>query len=218
MARNYAVLPHEYGREMKALSDAEFGRLCRSLIDYSETGTPIALCGNERFFAERVMMQEDRFKESYESIADRSRKNGAKGGRPKGNPEEPRQTQTNPEEPRQTQKTQTKTETDTPNGVIKRAKAFAPPTPEEVARYCAERGNGVDPHRFVDFYAAKGWMVGKNRMKDWKAAVRTWERQSKAEKPLTTDRPFVTEEDLAAQNGLVREVGEDGLLHWVMRE
>lgn len=53
---------------------------------------------------------------------------------------------------------------------------FIPPTVEEVAAYCRERRNGVDPRRFVDFYVSKGWMVGKNKMKDWKAAIRTWER------------------------------------------
>ena len=58
---------------------------------------------------------------------------------------------------------------------------FVPPTPDEVRSYCRERNNSVDPAKFVDFYAAKGWMVGKNRMKDWKAAVRTWERGSNAE-------------------------------------
>jgi len=53
---------------------------------------------------------------------------------------------------------------------------FTPPTPEQVAEYCDERANAVDPDRFVDFYAANGWMVGKNKMKDWKAVVRNWER------------------------------------------
>lgn len=57
-----------------------------------------------------------------------------------------------------------------------KAKRFIPPTGDEVAAYCQERGNGLDPETFVDFYASKGWMVGKNPMKDWKAAVRTWER------------------------------------------
>ena len=56
-----------------------------------------------------------------------------------------------------------------------KAKRFIPPTAEEVAAYCAERGNGVSAQRFVDHYAAVGWRVGKNPMKDWKAAVRTWE-------------------------------------------
>jgi len=45
-----------------------------------------------------------------------------------------------------------------------------------VVAYCRERNNGIDPQRFIDFYSAKGWMIGKNKMKDWKAAVRTWER------------------------------------------
>ena len=53
---------------------------------------------------------------------------------------------------------------------------FTPPTREEVQAYCKERGNHVDADKFVDFYASKGWMVGKNPMKDWKASVRTWER------------------------------------------
>lgn len=59
----------------------------------------------------------------------------------------------------------------------KRAARFTPPTVEEVREYCRERGNAVDASRFVDFYTAKGWMVGKTRMKDWKAAVRTWEKE-----------------------------------------
>lgn len=55
---------------------------------------------------------------------------------------------------------------------------FTPPTVQEVRAYCEERKNGVDPSAFVDFYASKGWMVGNQRMKDWRAAVRTWERRS----------------------------------------
>lgn len=53
---------------------------------------------------------------------------------------------------------------------------FKPPTAEEVKAYCIERGNNVDVDAFIDFYESKGWYVGKNKMKDWKAAVRNWER------------------------------------------
>lgn len=53
---------------------------------------------------------------------------------------------------------------------------FVPPTVEEAQAYIVEQGYSVDAERFVDFYTAKGWFVGKNPMKDWKAAVRTWER------------------------------------------
>ena len=56
------------------------------------------------------------------------------------------------------------------------ARRFRPPTVEEVRAYCQERGNGVDPQRFVDHYTANGWKVGgRSPMKDWKAAVRNWE-------------------------------------------
>lgn len=53
---------------------------------------------------------------------------------------------------------------------------FTAPTLEEVKAYCDERKNGVDPQRFIDYYSSNGWKVGRNPMKDWKAAVRTWEK------------------------------------------
>lgn len=53
---------------------------------------------------------------------------------------------------------------------------FKKPTVDEILKYCGERNNLVDPVRFFDFYESKGWMIGKTKMKDWKAAVRTWEK------------------------------------------
>jgi len=66
---------------------------------------------------------------------------------------------------------------------------FKKPTLEEVKEYCEERNNGIDAEMFINFYESKGWMVGKNKMKDWKACVRTWEKKSKhiiakEEKPI----------------------------------
>ncbi|MGN0805373.1 MAG: phage replisome organizer N-terminal domain-containing protein [Candidatus Coproplasma sp.] len=58
----------------------------------------------------------------------------------------------------------------------KTASRFTPPTLDDVKAYCLERGNNVDAQRFIDYYTANGWKVGRNSMKDWKAAVRTWER------------------------------------------
>ena len=58
------------------------------------------------------------------------------------------------------------------------AKRFTPPTLEQVKEYCFERNNNVDAERFIDYYTSNGWKVGKNSMKDWKAAVRTWEKTS----------------------------------------
>ena len=57
------------------------------------------------------------------------------------------------------------------------AQRFSPPTVDEVKAYCTERGNKIDAQHFVDFYASKGWKVGNQPMKDWKACVRTWEQR-----------------------------------------
>jgi len=66
---------------------------------------------------------------------------------------------------------------------------FTPPTLEEIEAYCRERNNNVEPVRFFNFYESKGWMVGKNKMKDWKAAVRTWEKREDP-KPKGVDDDF----------------------------
>lgn len=71
-----------------------------------------------------------------------------------------------------------------------RAKRFTPPTLEEVRAYCRERGNAVDPERWHSYYTANGWKVGKNPMKDWKAAVRTWERDDKAKTGAKIKTPY----------------------------
>jgi hypothetical protein len=57
-----------------------------------------------------------------------------------------------------------------------KAKRFVKPQLEEIRAYCEERNNGINPERFYDYYEANGWMAGKTKMKDWKAAVRNWER------------------------------------------
>lgn len=72
----------------------------------------------------------------------------------------------------------------------KTAKRFTPPTLDEIKAYCQERKNGINPETFYDFYQSKGWMVGKDKMKDWKAAVRTWENRNKTsnDKPKNADK------------------------------
>lgn len=74
--------------------------------------------------------------------------------------------------------------------ISKKKKFFTVPTVEEIRQYCVERQNGIDPDAFRDFYEAKGWMVGKNKMKDWKAAVRTWERYHRGKEPTAEQRIY----------------------------
>ena len=69
MANNYCAVPHVYLDECEALTDAEFGRLLRALLRYSRSGEVIDLDGNERFFAKRMMNQEDMFNERYAAIS-----------------------------------------------------------------------------------------------------------------------------------------------------
>lgn len=64
-----------------------------------------------------------------------------------------------------------------------KTRRFTPPILTEVEEYCKARNNGISPQRFIDFYTAKNWMIGKNKMTDWKASVRTWEGKQKNEEP-----------------------------------
>lgn len=77
--RNYAALPHEYIDEMAELTDEEFGHLVRGLLRYSMTGELLEPKGNERFYARRVMMQEDRFQASYNELTAKRSEAGRKG-------------------------------------------------------------------------------------------------------------------------------------------
>lgn len=72
---------------------------------------------------------------------------------------------------------------------IKGRGKFEKPSVEEVAAYCRERGNCVDAQAFVDFYESKGWKVGSTAMKDWRAAVRTWEGRDRHSSPNPSSRP-----------------------------
>lgn len=70
-------------------------------------------------------------------------------------------------------------------------KRFQPPSVSEVADYCRERRNTINAEQFVDFYEARGWKLGRQTMRDWKAAVRTWERREQADTPARPATDFV---------------------------
>lgn len=71
-----------------------------------------------------------------------------------------------------------KDEVDKPKNKVSKSNKFEIPNVDEINIYCSERKNKVDANVFFDFYESKGWLVGKTKMKDWKAAVRTWEKNS----------------------------------------
>lgn len=96
-------------------------------------------------------------------------------------------------------------------GTKEKATRFSPPTLEDVQKYCQERKNNVDATRFWNFYESKGWLVGKNKMKDWKAAVRTWEQEDKQKSTVSkpqrqsdhTERVYSADE----LNSIVKSIG-----------
>lgn len=67
---------------------------------------------------------------------------------------------------------------------------FKPPTLIDVQTYCAERNNSIDAERFINYYETRGWKVGKFKMEDWKAAVRTWENNNKKEPEITHSKKW----------------------------
>lgn len=92
---------------------------------------------------------------------------------------------------------------------IEKSKIFLKPTLLEVSEYCIERKNNVNPNHFIDFYQSNGWMVGRNKMKDWKATVRTWEKNNFNQKQNATTsnftKPTITDRTNAAIERLNRE-------------
>lgn len=89
-------------------------------------------------------------------------------------------------------------------------KRFSPPSVEEVAAYCEDRKNGIDAQRFWDFYSSKNWMIGKSKMKDWKAAVRTWEaRENPKQKRKPEDIPIMEKKFDFSQEATEKREQED---------
>lgn len=83
------------------------------------------------------------------------------------------------------------------NASKEKAKRFSPPTIDDIKAYCLEKGYNVDAERFVDYYSSNGWKVGKNSMKDWRATVRNWARNSQRQGVTTktniavSDKPSI---------------------------
>jgi hypothetical protein len=196
------VLYCDYRQHFELLSPEDQGRLLMAIFDYVETGAEPSLEPIPMMAFSFIRAQLDRDLKKYEETCKRRAEAGRRSGEARRNKAEQEGTKrTNVQFVQQNEQEGTK-RTDNVNGngngngngnvngnVInlyrgnsdelpgeKKQTRFTPPTVEEVRAYCRERGNSVNPETFVDFYLGKGWMVGKNKMKDWKAAVRTWEK------------------------------------------
>ena len=164
---------------LEPLNDSERGRLFTVMLEYAETAKAPELKGNERYVWPSAKQSIDRTRQDSLNAS----KGGRKPNQTEANRAEPDGTEQNRIKPEQTEANYKEKDKDNINkeNPLKRVKEsaprFTPPTVEDVASYCKERNNSVNAQTFVDFYASKGWKVGNNPMKDWKAAVRTWEQR-----------------------------------------
>ena len=78
----------------------------------------------------------------------------------------------------------------------KKEKNEIPPTLEQVKNYCQKRNNGIDAKSFIDFYSSKGWMIGKTKMVDWQAAIRTWEKRRKENDSNSPKKKFIIDDGI----------------------
>ena len=186
MAREYVCLYHSYLKSVEPLNDAERGRLFTACLTYSMTGAEPDLRGNERFVWPTIREQIDRDTKKYSDFCKKQQENIRKRwdttvyDGPSGIPDDTKHTK---EKEKEKENILSSPNVEDSIARTPARKRFTPPTLAEVTAYCRERQNAVDPQRFIDYYTANGWKVGKNSMKDWKAAVRTWESKQRDTAP-----------------------------------
>ena len=196
MGKNSFVMYNDWHSLVMMLSEEQAGELLQAIYCY-HAGEEVKPKDKTVLGVYEMMCK--RFEadgEKYEKICERNRKNGLNGGRPKGSTNKPTGLS---EEPKKTQKNpmgksgliwvsdnDNDNDNDNDKDIAKKKVAKAPrftkPSVDEIREYCQQRGNQVDPQKFFDFYESKGWKVGNQGMKDWKACVRTWESRDKAVK------------------------------------
>lgn len=86
---------------------------------------------------------------------------------------------------------------------------FVKPTVEQVRAYCEERQNGIDAQAFIDHYTSNGWKVGNAPMKDWKAAVRTWENRRRESRPARRQQESVYEHNARVLQGMFGQAPDE---------
>ena len=178
------VLYTKYLDNIQALSMEQRGMLFTSLMLYVSGQEPEEMDPVTAMAFSFIKSQMDKDIEKYNETCAKRSEAGKLGGRPKKQEEAKKAKKANGFSENQkkqgkAKKADNEYEYDNDNDLLKentKRKVFSTPTLDDVRAYCLERNNKVDPQQFVDFYESKGWMIGKNKMKDWKAAVRTWER------------------------------------------
>lgn len=188
--KNSFVMYTDYQDHIDLLDMEQRGMLLTAIMEYASSGTVTEIDGMVLMAFSFIRKQMDRDNEKYQNTVEKRREAGKLGGRPpkaKGFEEKAKKAKGFSEKQTKAKKPDTDNvnDNDTDNDIkkesIEKSSRFSPPTRQEVEEYCKEKGYTVDAERFVDFYESKGWMVGKNKMKDWRAAVRNWNRSQRQE-------------------------------------
>ena len=173
----YLKIFTDFLQDMEPLSDDERGRLFSAMLRYAEDQTETDLTGNERFLWGTAKRQIDTEREYLQ----RKHEAGSLGGIAKSSTNKQTLAPSSTRKQTQAKSSQKDKDKEKDNKEIlsnESIKKFTVPTVEEVKAYISEHGYSVDAERFVNFYASKGWMVGKSKMKDWQAAVRNWAKDA----------------------------------------
>ncbi|MEI3350023.1 MAG: DUF6291 domain-containing protein [Clostridium sp.] len=181
------VMYESWGAAIEKMSNEQAGELIKAIYAYQKDPDAVPEDPALAFVFELIKQQLDADSQRYKEACAARSEAGKKGGRPKTNASDKKQMVS--EESKKSKcfsekakKADNEYDNDLKENTIDgvKEKRFAPPTLENVSEYCREMGyTNVDAARFIDFYTSNGWMVGKNRMKDWKAAVRNWDRREK---------------------------------------
>jgi hypothetical protein len=204
--------------EIEPMTDEEAGQLFRWILEYVNDLHP-SVPKNIKFAVVQVKKQLDDDLERWKEICRKNKENISNYWKSKANENKRANTSEYECIPNDTKNTDKDKDKDkdilkenntTINSSVKEkptTSRFYPPTLDEVKAYCDERRNLVDPEKLFDFYSAKGWMVGKNKMKDWKAAIRTWEKEAGFKPEAEPRRLNETEEEYKQRlNGGFREL------------
>ena len=188
MERNGFVFYRSFAEALSDLDEITRAHCYDALIEYALNGNEPSLNGIESAVFKLIKPQIDANNRRYENGC-KGAEFGKLGGRPRKNPigdnqKNPKETPKEKDKEKEKDKDKDKEnvkdkEKDKEKESRAKTTVFTPPSFEEVNKYCTERNNGVDPQAFIDFYSSKGWLIGKSKMKDWKAAIRTWERRDR---------------------------------------
>lgn len=215
MKRNWTSIYHDWIKPLSKIPEKDFKKLMMAILNYDFNGTEPPNFENGEFEDITVLTADFIFPALKRSKTNSI--NGAKGGNPglgssdglsgglSGGSSGGSSLNIN----RNINKNNN-TETNNKREINKReniSKKFIKPTLEEVKSYIKENGYHTDPEMFIDFYESKGWKVGNQPMKDWKAAIRTWERKNNKTENNSTSSSFDTDEFFQA--ALERSYGKE---------